>query len=135
MLSSGLPLGIIETSLISGGVTLPGIGIFVQPNDKPLVTHELGHYFQFVNSGFNLAGFYLNVGIPSIINQTENIIARSLGLNPKALGIDHTSFYTETDANRLAFGDKGLGVRFSTTTQPSLPWYNRLNLYFNILKH
>ncbi|MCK6603251.1 MAG: RHS repeat-associated core domain-containing protein, partial [Bacteroidetes bacterium] len=91
---------IFETPLASaGGITLPGLGIFVYPgapNREPdLVAHEYGHFLDFSYSPDlkssstlynNYIGYYLFIGIPSLTNMT-------------GLGGAHESFPTEVRAN------------------------------------
>lgn len=76
------------------GLTLPGIGIFVNPkdiNDKDLLRHEFGHILQAEEAGY--WKFYTIYG-PASINSAANI-----GVN----GHSHRTNWTEADANRLAF--------------------------------
>jgi RHS repeat-associated protein len=111
---------------MSGGITLPGIGIIVSEaggKDKALLQHEYGHFLDYkfspdlnynLHSPSNALNFYLGVGIPSLLNSTP-IINKIPGLNGS-----HRTYWTEIRANRWAevwFGDKlapGFNYRFPT---------------------
>lgn len=92
------------------GICLPGIGIFIHsgiPDNAKLriIQHEFGHYLDyrfgvdgdrkmFIGSYF--LGFYVKIGIPSILN----LVA---GINRiPAFSGEHRKFWTEIRANRLA---------------------------------
>ncbi|MBK8292539.1 MAG: hypothetical protein IPK96_17955 [Flammeovirgaceae bacterium] len=130
----GLPLGVVETSLMSGGITLPGIGIFVEPNSGNLTKHEVGHYLQFLRDDGSYFKFYKNIGAPSLYNAIEQTFVKSvLGIDPSKVGLSHDNFRTETDANILMFGPEGHKYYPTETKSSSLNWYQRLDVYINIL--
>jgi len=111
-------ISIYETNQISGGVTIPGVGIFVDNrNDKALLQHEYGHYLNYqywkLTWGSVIAGatYHTFISAPSIIN---------MGFD-KALGTHtHADFFTESWADQFAknyFGSSYVGYkdsRFST---------------------
>jgi RHS repeat-associated protein len=75
-------------------VTLPGLGIFINPSDatdEDLLRHEFGHVLQSRLSGNS--AFYLLYGLPSVIS----------GLRQKSnSSYDHHLFWTEIDANIMS---------------------------------
>jgi hypothetical protein len=94
-----------KTDLVGGGVTLPGIGIFVYKGgskDKGLLQHEYGHFLDYMFSGdinrpsmpgspnIPIVSFYLMIGLPSLFNAGTGI------------GGDHGSYWTEVRANQWA---------------------------------
>ncbi|WP_144605507.1 hypothetical protein [Algoriphagus algorifonticola] len=105
------------------GVTLPGIGIFIHSsvkgrNRESMLQHEYGHFLDYKLSfdlyntstptipNIPILNFYLQIGIPSILNLTP-------GFN-KIPGLDgrHKDFYTEKRADwwsKVFFGDMWLG--------------------------
>jgi hypothetical protein len=109
-------VSIYEHKKIKGGVTLPGIGIFVcDRTDIALIQHEYGHFLDFLlfrkKYGFILSFliFYLYIGFPSLLITVFSFVVR---LNKRI------NFYTEKRADNLAkrfFADKYLtDKRFST---------------------
>jgi hypothetical protein len=104
-------ISIYETDKIASGsaVTLPGVGIFVHSSitgdaRTRVLQHEYGHYLDYKFSpDINFPGqisavnFYMMIGVPSLFNASTGI------------GGSHSSYWTETRANRWAeiwFGDK-----------------------------
>lgn len=102
--------------LVSGsGICLPGIGIFIHA-DIPakattrIVQHEYGHFLDY-KCGLNgdrkcflgsyLLGFYLKIGLPSLLN-----LLWGISRIPAFAG-DHRTFWTEIRANRLAVAHFG----------------------------
>jgi hypothetical protein len=82
-------------------VTLPGFGIYIGGGYKgtqltKIMQHEYGHYLDYRFSpdlninGMGFTNFYLGIGLPSIFNAATGI------------GGPHSSFWTETRANRWA---------------------------------
>jgi hypothetical protein len=105
-------IGVFQTGLIwpGSGICLPGIGIFIHDGipesaRKRIIQHEYGHYLDYKSGdggdqkrflGSHLLGFYLKIGLPSILNLIW-------GINKiPAVSGDHRRFWTETRANRLA---------------------------------
>lgn len=103
---------VFQTSLIwpGTGICLPGIGIFIhdaipESARKRIIQHEYGHYLDYKIGdagdqkrflGSHLLGFYLKIGLPSLLNLMW-------GINKiPAFSGDHRRFWTETRANRLA---------------------------------
>lgn len=78
----------------SGGLALPGIGIFVGEGtfsnqlNVPLVFHEYGHFLQFRQTGW--LRFYFCIGLPSLISACT-----------KGFGKGHQHFWTEQWCNFL----------------------------------
>lgn len=111
-------IGVFQTSLILAGtgICLPGIGIFIHDSipeiaRKRIIQHEYGHYLDYKSGdggdqkrflGSHLLGFYLKIGLPSLLNLMW-------GINKiPAFSGNHRRFWTEIRANRLAknhFGD------------------------------
>lgn len=105
------------TWILNGsGICLPGIGIFIHStipeNTKiSIIQHEYGHFLDYrygMNGdrkkvlGSYLLGFYLLIGIPSLLNLIPLIRQLPIFSGP------HKTFWTELRANRLAkahFGD------------------------------
>lgn len=91
-------------------ICLPGLGIFLsktlpQSSDKAIIQHEYGHYLDYLRGfegdqkrflGSRLLGFYLKIGLPSLLNLTPGL--RHL---PWFKG-NHRLFWTELRANHLA---------------------------------
>jgi len=105
-------IGVFQTGLIlSGtGICLPGIGIFIHDRipesaRKRIIQHEYGHYLDYKSGdegdqkrflGSHLLGFYLKIGLPSLLNLMW-------GINKiPAFSGNHRRFWTEIRANRLA---------------------------------
>lgn len=103
--------------LRGSGICLPGIGIFIHssiPEKAKLgiIQHEYGHFldYKFGSNadqkrllGSRLLGFYLLIGIPSLLN-----LVPILNRIPAFSG-PHRTFWTEIRANKLAkahFGEK-----------------------------
>jgi hypothetical protein len=117
-------ISVYQTSLIrrGSGICLPGIGIFIHKEVKGehfrrLVQHEYGHFLDFKNGlegkritllGSAFLGFYLLIGLPSLLNLTAGFRL----LSP--FKGDHRTFWTELRANRLAkeFFGKELAPNF-----------------------
>lgn len=108
-------VSIYEYKKLKGGITLPGIGIFVySKNDKALMQHEYGHYLDFLffrkKYGLLLAFiiYYTYIGLPSLLVSVYSKIKLNRRVN----------FYTEKRADNLAkhfFADNYLtDKRFST---------------------
>jgi len=89
-------INMYERDWMSGGITLPPAGIWVEKysNNLKLKQHEYGHKLQFDEMGF--LKYYSTVGIPSIYNTVENYFDEQSGLN---LSAPHHYYHTETDAN------------------------------------
>lgn len=103
---------VYRTRLIreGSGICLPGIGIFIHssvqgPRFERMVQHEFGHFldYQFGIEGDRkrllgsyLLGFYVLIGLPSLLNLTPGFRLLS------AFQGDHRTFWTELRANRLA---------------------------------
>jgi RHS repeat-associated protein len=95
-------INFFETNLFSGGVTLPGLGVFLgKGSDYLMAQHEWGHYQQqqsFQNSYGKVWSYFMyygNVGVPSLFNA---IIS-----TPK----QHSELGVEKDANRQSFHKRG----------------------------
>lgn len=112
-------IGIYRTSFIwpGSGICLPGIGIFIHKavtgaHFDRVVQHEFGHFLDYQSGyggdrkkllGSYLLGFYLFIGLPSLLNLTP--VFRLLS----AFRGDHRTFWTELRANSLAakyFGNR-----------------------------
>ncbi|RIW12780.1 hypothetical protein D0X99_18485 [Algoriphagus lacus] len=105
-------IGIYRTSFIwpGSGICLPGIGIFIHKavtgvHYDRMVQHEFGHFLDYLSGyggdrkkllGSYLLGFYLLIGLPSLLNLTP--VFRLLS----AFRGDHRTFWTELRANSLA---------------------------------
>lgn len=95
--SNGAGVRVIPTELIGkgGGMTIPEIGIFVNPRslkDENLLKHEFGHVLQYRKLGPHL--YYWTKALPSLISATWSTITKSNS---------HHNSGTETDANDLAY--------------------------------
>jgi hypothetical protein len=116
---------LFETNLVLKGsaICLPGLGIFIHSGIIKVVRnrvlqHEYGHYLDYKSSHdlrrkrnlkSPILGFYLGIGIPSILN-TIPLLNKIPGLRGS-----HRDYWTEIRANRLAaewFGDR-LAADFS----------------------
>lgn len=119
---------VYETSWMmdGSGICLPGIGIFIH-TDIPIkskaaiIQHEFGHYLDYkfgLNGdrkkflGSYLLGFYILIGIPSLLN-----LIPLINHLPTFRG-SHQTFWTEIRANQLSkahFGEllaEGFDRRF-----------------------
>ncbi len=115
---------VFETRMLLSGtaICLPGIGIFVHAGlssqaKERVIQHEFGHYLDFQQGylgnrkkllGSYLLGFYVLIGLPSLLNLTPGFRL----LSP--FKGDHRRFWTELRANRLAkdFFGKELAPNF-----------------------
>jgi hypothetical protein len=130
-------INIYEGNGMSGGITVPPLGIFVEQGaGTDLKQHEYGHYLQYKNMG--ALGYYKNIALPSLYNAAENKFETWLFGKP-VFSVPHSFYRTETDANRNSinfFGtslDKSFNTYFPTNTQTTpFTWYERLGIYYMI---
>ena len=91
---------IFEKSWMSGGISVPPLGVFVEKPAYPgLKEHEYGHYLQYKQMG--VIKFYINVAFPSLVNATENRLEIWLFGQP-TFSVPHLYYRVETDANSRA---------------------------------
>jgi hypothetical protein len=105
-------IGVFQTRFIlpGSGICLPGIGIFLHSgitgeSRNRIIQHEFGHYLDYKFGvdgdrkkllGSYLLGFYVRIGVPSLLNLVWGINRLS------AFSGNHRRYWTEIRANRLA---------------------------------
>jgi LysM repeat protein len=130
-------INIYEGYGMSGGMTTPPLGIFVQKGaSQGLKQHEYGHFLQYKSMG--ALSYYKNVALPSLYNAAENSFENML-FGKTVFSVDHAYYRTETDANTRS--QNRFGPNSPITSWPNngqtgstpFTWSQRLGIYYTIL--
>lgn len=124
---------------MSGGITTPPLGIFVEEGASvALKQHEYGHFLQYRKMG--AVNYYMNVALPSIINEAENKLERAL-FGRTVFSVPHFYYRTETNANSQSQSFFGNGAPISSwpgmnsTRRTPFSFPERLSLYLFFISH
>jgi LysM repeat protein len=130
-------INIYEGYGMSGGMTTPPLGIFVQKGaSQGLKQNEYGHFLQYKSMG--ALSYYKNVALPSLYNAAENSFENML-FGKTVFSVDHAYYRTETDANirsQNRFGPNSPITSWPNNGQTGstlFTWSQRLCIYYTIL--